>query len=229
MLRATSATQPRWIVDPKDLAFDQEKSNAIAYLADINEASESKNLVLKEGRTATRYQIRALDAVEYEDQLAQAEGQAGTKHSAFYRRAAMLCGMKGLLAVHEAGEQRPVTCKQKRDWQAMTKRIPPQDWVWLGERVMEMTTGKPADPLLPILQRNQACATLLGIVFDELDALDGGVEATLSDEIASDVRVALKRPKPPESSDADQPSGAEVPSLGESDASSSRDSPPDGD
>lgn len=237
MLRATSSTQPVWVIHPSDPAIDVDASDLLAYRGDLTEAGAKAHLKFKDGHDPTRWRIRALDAIEYDDLLAKAQAEVGTAQTPFGRRAAILFAKAGLVAVEPPGAKRPITPKQKKAWGEIEPRITHPTWVWLGERISEMTTGKTADPMLKLLLKHQMQAALLEVVIDTLEESGDPLSLLLGDDLAADVLRALSRPVAASNDDdtdsdaepEDTPSGAEVPPLGESGASSSRASPTDGD
>lgn len=223
--RATSTSQKRWVIFPDDPAIDPDRSDLIAYRKEMTAAAEKAHLTFHEGKQPTRYLIRALDTLEYDDVVANAEMQVGESGQRRTRRVALLCVAEGLEGIERDGKARRKGSKGFEKALASIKHTPR---VWVGTRIKELTLGTDQSHLFKELLKLRLHSVVLTKLMERLTETGGEVE--MDGELMRACRQALGLGEP--STDCDPPDDGtdppddeiaapvEAPDLGESPASS---------
>lgn len=223
--RATSTRTKHWVIFPDDPAIDPEKSDLLAYREAMTDAAEKAHLVYREGKRPTRYQIRALDCLEYDDIVAQAEIQVGEIGQRRDRRIALLCVTQALEAIEVDGKERR---RGNRAFEKALSEVRHTARVWVGTRIKEMTLGTDQSHLFKTLKR----LNLHSVVLEQLMAhlTETGGEVEMDGELMRACRQALGLGDPSDDCDPPDdgtdpdddeiPAPVEAPDLGESPASS---------
>lgn len=177
MIARTSKT-PFPVVHTADSAIDREKSDLLAYLQDP--AKNLDKVVALDGEVCTRYHIRALDSVEYDDVIADGiQGERGgpRRLRALACRAALAC----VENFEREGDSITVTAKNR---DAILRGIPANVVQDLGEWVLAASTADAFDPITALIterrEAQEALQALLSAIAD-LDAPQGG-DVTALDE-----------------------------------------------